>query len=111
MSNGKKHYRLENGGKRIISKIEEEWLDKDGEFHREDGPAYIRYNENGNIDLEDYYLNGKTHREDGPASISYYNNGNIQCEYYYLNGKGYRKMVLPQLDIMKMGVLNLKLII
>jgi antitoxin component YwqK of YwqJK toxin-antitoxin module len=87
MYNGEKHYILENGGERIISKIEEEWLDKDGEFHREDGPAYIRYNENGNIKYKSYFSNNKLHREDGPASIQYYENGNIQCEYYYLNGK------------------------
>jgi hypothetical protein len=58
MSNGYKEYRLENGGKRIISNIREDWFNENGDYHREDGPAYIRYNENGNIDLE-YYLNEK----------------------------------------------------
>jgi hypothetical protein len=58
MSNGYKEYRLENGGHKTISHIKEEWFDKNSDYHREDGPAYIRYNENGNIDLE-YYLNEK----------------------------------------------------
>ena len=28
----------------------------DGKLHREDGPAYIRYHENGKIELEYYYI-------------------------------------------------------
>jgi antitoxin component YwqK of YwqJK toxin-antitoxin module len=90
-SNGEKHYILENGGERIISKIEEEWLDKDGEFHREDGPAEIWYCENGNILSEKYFLNNKLHREDGPALIGYFENGNLEYEGYYLNGNYYSK--------------------
>jgi antitoxin component YwqK of YwqJK toxin-antitoxin module len=91
MSNGKKRYRLEDGGYKKIGRLREEWFNKNSEYNRVDGPAYIRYNENGNIDLEYYYLNGKIHREDGPASIQYYENGNIQCEYYYLNGEVHRE--------------------
>jgi hypothetical protein len=87
MSNGEKYYILENGGKKIISKTEEEWLDKDGEFHREDGPACTTYYENGNIKYENYYINGNKHRENGPAYVSYYENGNIKFKIYYLNDK------------------------
>jgi hypothetical protein len=91
MSNGYKEYRLENGGHKTISHLKEEWFDKNSDYHREDGPAYIRYNENGNIKYEAYYLNGKGYRKNGPATIRYYENGNIQCEYYYLNENCYSK--------------------
>ena len=36
--------------------------------------------------------NGKLHREDGPAYISYYDNGSIKKQEYYLNGKEYDDM-------------------
>jgi hypothetical protein len=91
MSNGYKEYRLENGGKKIIGKLREEWFNKNNEYHREDGPAVIEYYKNRNIKYEDYYLNGKQHREDGPAGITYYENGNIFYEAYYLNNIEYSK--------------------
>jgi antitoxin component YwqK of YwqJK toxin-antitoxin module len=84
-SDGEKHYMLENGGKRKISNLREDWFNKDNEWHREDGPATIRYYKNGNIEFKAYHINGKLHREDGPALISYYENGNIESEQYYLN--------------------------
>jgi hypothetical protein len=49
MSDGYKEYRLENGGKKIIGKLREEWFNKNGRLHREDGFASIYYYENGNI--------------------------------------------------------------
>jgi hypothetical protein len=39
-------------------------LYKDGEFHREDGPAYIHPS-----GTQNWYKDGKLHREDGPAYI------------------------------------------
>jgi hypothetical protein len=42
MSNGEKHYKLNNCGKRIISKRKKEWINKYNQWHREDGPAYIK---------------------------------------------------------------------
>jgi hypothetical protein len=57
MSNGYKEYRLENGGHKTISHLKEEWFDKDNLLHREDGPAYIFYGKNRNIEYETYYLN------------------------------------------------------
>jgi hypothetical protein len=90
-SNGEKHYRLEDGGYKIIDKQKEEWLNKDNRFHRESGPAVIYFYENGNIKYEGYYLNGKQHREDGPALIQYNHNRNIICEEYHLNNIEYSK--------------------
>ena len=36
--------------------------DKDGNFHREDGPAVVRSD-----GYQEWYQNGKVHRTDGPA--------------------------------------------
>lgn len=62
---------------------EGEWLCiyKNGEPHREDGPAF----EHTNGDKY-WYLNGKQHREDGPAIEN--TNGN---KYWYLNGELHRE--------------------
>ncbi len=62
-----------------------------GEFHNENGPAFIEYYENGNIYCEHYYINNKLHNENGPAIIKYYNNGNIHIKKYYLNDKLYNE--------------------
>ena len=58
-----------------------------GKYHRTDGPAFIYYYENGQVNCVYYYLNDKRHRTDGPAIIRYYENGQIQSEKYYLNSK------------------------
>jgi len=56
-----------------------EWRNKEGQYHREDGPAFEGYN-----GYKSWFINGKMHREDGPA-----------CEYadgdksWYLNGMSY----------------------
>jgi antitoxin component YwqK of YwqJK toxin-antitoxin module len=90
-SNGYKEYNLENGGKRIISHLEKTWKNKDHCYHRDGGPAYTAYYENGNIKYEDYYLNGKIHKEDGPAYIEFFKSGKISFEEYRLNGKWHRE--------------------
>lgn len=56
-----------------------------GVDHREDGPAKIWYNEDGSIELEEWYINGECHRESGPAVTTYDNCGNIIEESFYLN--------------------------
>ena len=58
-----------------------EWLNKDEELHRIDGPA-IEWNHGD----KSWYINGLRHREDGPA-----------CEYingikeWYQNGRRHRE--------------------
>jgi len=61
-----------------------------GVRHREDGPAVITYRADGRIWYEEWYINGVRHREDGPAYISYYNNGSIYCEGWYWCGMYHR---------------------
>ena len=50
---------------------------KDGKFHREDGPAYIKPDGS-----QYWFANGKRHREDGPAII--YPDG---TQEWYINNK------------------------
>jgi len=48
---------------------------KNGEFHREDGPAY-----SDGDNFKSWWINGIRHREDGPAIIDV-----IGKEYWYHN--------------------------
>ena len=59
-------------------------------YHREDGPAYQRFN-NGQLIHEVYYINGKMHRLDGPAYQAFYDNAQLDYEAYYINGEEYSK--------------------
>ena len=58
---------------------------KNGYYHREDGPAYQIWNEDGILIKMIYYFNGNKHREDGPAYQTWYNDGNKKTIVYYLN--------------------------
>ena len=40
---------------------------------------------NGNVRLERHYLNYRYHREDGPAIIYYDINGNVKTQQYFIN--------------------------
>src|SRR6056297_1456176 len=71
----------ENGQK------EYEYYYLNGEYHRENGPAFQWWYENGQKQYESYYLNGKRHRENGPAYQWWYENGQKEYEFYYLNGE------------------------
>ena len=57
-----------------------------GKFHRNDGPALIKYLYNGVKGVEIYYYKNIKHRIDGPAEISYFENGDIYSEEYWFNG-------------------------
>ena len=52
------------------------------EYHRENGPAYILYYENGAKQFENYHLNNKLHNENGPASIHYDMDGNLTYQQW-----------------------------
>jgi len=57
-----------------------------GKYHREDGPACIRWYRNGQKESEEYCVNDKSHREDGPARIAWTLTGQIMNELYYIDG-------------------------
>jgi antitoxin component YwqK of YwqJK toxin-antitoxin module len=55
------------------------------EIHRNNKPASIIYLY-GEVALEEYYNHGSNHRENGPACINYNENGEIIKKEYYING-------------------------
>lgn len=67
----------------------EEWIENDV-LHCEDGPAYIRYYNTGEVWSEDWLVHGELHRLDGPAVIEYYSNGSIMHEAWFVNNKRHR---------------------
>ena len=50
------------------------------------------FNNDINIDYEEFYVNNKLHRDpsEGPAKIYYNLNGSIVSEYYYVNNELHR---------------------
>jgi len=70
-------------------KIERYYNSKD-DYHRLDGPTYIRYHESGEIACKIYIVNNKYHRLNGPSSIWYSESGKQICEYY-INGEEYSR--------------------
>lgn len=69
-----------------ISKLE--YRNESNQRHKAFGPAIIRYDENGRIYCEEYWVNDQQHRptEEGPAYITYDTSG-IRGEVYRINGK------------------------
>lgn len=64
-----------------VYKNHTEWYNKEGQLHRENGPA--REYTNGS---KSWYLNGQLHRENGPARE--WANGS---KSWYLNGQRHRE--------------------
>jgi antitoxin component YwqK of YwqJK toxin-antitoxin module len=62
-----------------------------GEYHNENGPAYINYYENGKIRYQLWYINGNLHNENGPANIWYYKNGKIKSQLWCINGNNHNE--------------------
>jgi len=58
-----------------------EYRNKDGKYHREDGPA-VEYTNGDKF----WYINGKRHREDGPAAE--FDEGD---KFWFLNGERHRE--------------------
>ena len=76
-----KYEKLENGGEYVeASDGSKRWY-LNGEFHREDGPAYVHPNGS-----KQWWLNGELHREDGPAIENF-----DGTEVWYLNGERHRE--------------------
>ena len=85
-------HKIEYYDKEKTKKYYEYWILND-QYHREDGPAYIGYCEDGSIRYENYYINNKLHREDGPAFIKYHKDGSVRYLEYHLNGEFYKKEI------------------
>jgi len=73
-----------------VPQIEYEAWVKNGKLHRIDGPAVIRYLENGQLQNISWHINRKFHRIGAPAAISYFKNRQIRNEVWYKNGQLHR---------------------
>jgi hypothetical protein len=60
-------------------------------LHREDGPAFIMYDEQDRVRGEVYQRHGLLHRDDGPAVINYFENGMAQTEQWFYEGREHRE--------------------
>ena len=63
------------------------WLD--GEYHNEEGPAFVSYKKDGSVWREEWWLNGKRHNEEGPAIIYYERDGSVIGKSWWLDGVNY----------------------
>jgi len=75
-------------------------------WHREDGPAFVKYLDNGNISWMSYCINGQKHRLNGPAYIEYDGNGNVEFASYWINGNSYSKEQYDK-ELLKLKVQSL----
>jgi hypothetical protein len=66
------------------------WLIND-QFYSINGPSAVWYHPNGQKYIERWYFDDDVHRLDGPAEIQYDFNGILTFEDYYLHGVQYSK--------------------
>jgi antitoxin component YwqK of YwqJK toxin-antitoxin module len=59
---------------------------KNGQWHNEDGPAYIEYFNNGVVRVKRYCLHDKMHRDGEPANFYYNMRGKLLMKEYFSNG-------------------------
>lgn len=76
--------------------------------HRTDGPAFIGY-EDGEIRLQEWWLNGKVSREDGPAIIRYFEDKSIRTEEWFFKGNHHRIGGPADTQFYRPGVLKYKI--
>ncbi len=69
--------------------INKVWVNKCGDRHREDGPAFISTYKDGTIRREEFWRRGERYNITGPAIIGYNNDGSIFVEHYYLSVSRY----------------------
>lgn len=73
------------------SKSIETWNDGDGNYHREDGPAYIQYYSNGKVMKEKWYTHGVLHSDTTPSIKMYHTNGELNGIIWYTHGVLHRE--------------------
>lgn len=72
-------------GKRYLSELK--WF-RQGDLHREEGPAHIKFSREGGVGLKKWAVDGSVHRLGGPAVIKY-NNGSQFDVNWAINGHIY----------------------
>lgn len=75
------NYITESSTKTITTRGDVHWRDKDGELHRDGGPAVIEVS-----GTEMWLKHGRMHRDDGPAVVHYYGD-----KLWYRDGKLHRE--------------------
>lgn len=88
-------WRDKKGNKRMIVYFEsgekkETWENKQGKYHRLDGPAYQFWFKDGKRAIEEWYVNGKRHREGGPAGTAWHENGKKRYEEWFYQDQLHR---------------------
>lgn len=82
----------------------EEYFDKQGQRHREDGPASVNYyGHSGTLAHTDYFWHGLLHRVDGPAEQNWWSSGMLDEEAWYVDGVRHREGKKPALTRMDMS--------
>jgi hypothetical protein len=64
----------------------EEWYNDIGQVSRVEGPAYVRYGQDGNVRFVSWWLNGKRHRVGAPATTAFDDSG-VEMEAWYFEGQ------------------------
>jgi hypothetical protein len=90
-------YRWEKGSQSVTvmywinGNVKAEAWAKNKKYHRLDGPAHIKWYDNGNIETETWYTGvlGVT-RLDGPARTHWFDNGQKMEEEWYVEGRLHR---------------------
>lgn len=72
-------------------------LNEDNYLHNINGPAYIDYNDNGEISSEEYFFKGFRHRVYGPSCI-WYRERKVYFVSWHYHGISYHKEVLKWLE-------------
>ena len=66
----------------------------------------IEYHSNGVVKTERYYLNGKLHRDDGPAYQYWNDQGTLIFEVYAIDGVNYNSLEKYYRELYKMGLIS-----
>lgn len=64
---------------------------RNGRLHRENGPAFITINDDGEVVAESWFFNGMHHRTDGPAHVAFDDDGTLRVEEWWVNDKKHRE--------------------
>lgn len=70
----------------INGNLETEAFYLNNQRHNDFGPAYRSYHLNGTLHSESFFVNGKFHNTSGPAYRAWDKDGVLQTQSFYLNG-------------------------
>lgn len=83
------------------------WRDFDGRFHRNIGPARLRFHNNGVLFNKGWYRSGELHRINGAADKWYYEDGSLKYEVWYKNGLLHRNDGFASIDYDNTGQIKI----